>query len=73
MPYMVDDDTGWLYPPGDVGSLASILQEALKNPARLEKMGKNARGVAKKYHPVVIADEYRKAYEILVSRKRSKN
>lgn len=40
---VVNDETGFLVPPGDVAALASRIRELLRDPARCEAMGEAAR------------------------------
>jgi glycosyltransferase involved in cell wall biosynthesis len=37
--YVIEDQTGWVVPPGDVSALAVALQDALADSYRLERMG----------------------------------
>lgn len=41
--YVVEGQTGWIVPPGDVDALASVLAAALADPERLRRMGDAAR------------------------------
>lgn len=41
--YVVEGQTGWVVPPGDVAALADVLAAALSDPARLRRMGAAAR------------------------------
>ncbi|MCP4168132.1 MAG: glycosyltransferase [Chloroflexi bacterium] len=41
--YVVEGETGWLVPPGDVEALARTLSQAIADPQRLQAMGRAAR------------------------------
>ncbi len=41
--YVVEGQTGWIVPPGDVDALAQALADALSDPERLRRMGVAAR------------------------------
>jgi glycosyltransferase involved in cell wall biosynthesis len=41
--YVVDGETGWVIPPHDPETMADVLQMALGDPARLERMGQAGR------------------------------
>ena len=41
--YVVEDETGWIVPPGDASALADRLQQAFRAPDRLAKMGQAGR------------------------------
>ena len=41
--YVVEDETGWVVPPGDPGALAAGLRAALASPDRLARLGRAGR------------------------------
>ena len=41
--YVQEGQTGWVVPPGDPAALAACLEEALADPARLQRMGSAGR------------------------------
>jgi glycosyltransferase involved in cell wall biosynthesis len=51
------DQTGWIYPAGDVGSLASLLDKGIRDRARLKAVGKRARALVEaRFSKDIMAD-----------------
>jgi len=64
IPEVVDDESGWIVPPGDSDALTSALQAALADPAATAQMGRHNRSLVERHYawPVVteqLADLYR--------------
>ena len=54
---ILHDQTGWIYPAGDVARLASLLEEGVRDRGRLKAMGKRARAlVEQRFSKDVMAD-----------------
>lgn len=50
LPELVDDDTGWIRPAGDVAALAAVLTEALDDPRGAARRGVAARRRVERHH-----------------------
>jgi len=60
--------TGWLVPPGDAGSLASAIAEAVADPARLELLGEAGRALVEaEFDWPVLADRHLALYNRLLA------
>jgi starch synthase len=66
---VVDDgETGVLVPPGDPVALAAAIQELWEDPARAERMGRNAWKQAKQqFDPLVQARKLVELYEYVLA------
>lgn len=65
---IVDGETGFLVPPGDVRALKEATQCLLDDPARRERMGIQARQHVKKFYAREIVPCVEQVYEELVAR-----
>ncbi len=63
---IVSDDTGWLVPPGDVKSLCSTIQKALKDP-EFKLKGSASLKRASRFDVKTIGDEYIQKYRSLIN------
>ena len=72
IPSLVDDgQTGLLVPSGDAGALAEKIEWLLARPEERERLGQNARRVARAWHaPETIAEETIKAYREILGQSR---
>jgi len=62
IPELVDDSCGWLAPAGDVQALAAAMRDALSaEPARLDRMGQEARRRAVARHDIASSARQLKA------------
>lgn len=66
------DNTGWLVAPEAPAALAGAMQQAIDDPATVERLGRNARQVAKQYDWHAIARQYLGLFETTAARRRNK-
>lgn len=66
------DNTGWLVAPETPAALAGVMQQAIDDPARVERLGRNARQFAKQHDWHAIARQYLDLFEATVARRRDR-
>jgi 1,2-diacylglycerol 3-alpha-glucosyltransferase len=63
LPHLVTDEVnGFLYPPGDIGQLASCLRRILESPSASEAMGKASREIALAHDADLTITMYEQTY-----------
>ncbi|WP_437720140.1 glycosyltransferase [Sorangium sp. So ce861] len=66
---LVDGETGFLVPSGEVAPLAARLAELLADPALAAQMGRRGRAIAlRRYSAARMAERYMDLYELLLAR-----
>ncbi len=69
LPHLViDDETGYLFPPGDSMALADRLLTVLGNPDLAESLGRSARAHAEKHDEAVTVAAFESLYAIRAAR-----
>jgi 1,2-diacylglycerol 3-alpha-glucosyltransferase len=64
LPHLVTDDVnGYLYPPGDIGQLASSLRRVLLHPSVSAKMGQASRDIALAHDADLTITRYEQTYQ----------
>ena len=59
-----EGETGFLVNVGDVETMADRIEELLKNPIRVQEMGRKAQEEAlHRFHPEVVAHAHKQFYE----------
>jgi glycosyltransferase involved in cell wall biosynthesis len=64
---MIDEESGFLVPQGDVAALASAMEELIEDPKRRERMGRAAAERAKTFASGAVLPRFEQAYRDAIS------